>query len=158
MVEEEIIWLEEKVEEMKLRIYRERKQTKDWRMTLQPRARRRAPRYHFVFDGPECRLVPELKELEQCPIQLHKTEELRKHRVLRQRRASAGSASDIQSTSSSRSNGKRQLVLRFIFGEASTVCYLHLQYDIYVRMMNYSGTVLSLSPEKCSPRTVAHRN
>ncbi|KAK4772167.1 hypothetical protein SAY86_013942 [Trapa natans] len=109
MVEEEIFWLEKKVEKMKLRIYRERKQTMEWRMALQPPPRtrqRRSPHYHLVFDGLDCPPVPDPKELEQqWPFQLHnKTEERRKHRVLRQRRASAGSASDIQSSSSSRSN------------------------------------------------------
>ncbi|XP_031383111.1 uncharacterized protein LOC116197201 [Punica granatum] len=104
MVEEEIVWLERKVEEMKLRLYEERKRTKDWQMMLQPRARCRAPPNHLFCSGLEYGPNSELKKLDHRPVKLQNSEEKSKHGVLRQRRASVGSASDIQSMSSSRSN------------------------------------------------------
>lgn len=100
MVEEEIVWLERKIIGMKMRLYQEKKHTQqwhtqEWQMLQQPRRRRQlncSIEYHA-----------ELREHEP-PLKMHYLEEARKQKIIRQRRASVGSASDMLSISSPRSS------------------------------------------------------
>ncbi|XP_048135395.1 uncharacterized protein LOC115726724 isoform X3 [Rhodamnia argentea] len=95
MVEEEIVWLEGKIKDMKLRLYQEKKYTHEWQMLQQPR-RRRQPDRCIEYQA-------ELREHEQ-PSKMHYLEESRKQKRIGQRRASVGSASDMLSISSTRSS------------------------------------------------------
>ncbi|KAF8022075.1 hypothetical protein BT93_G2270 [Corymbia citriodora subsp. variegata] len=95
MVEEEIVWLERKIIGMKLSLYREKKHTQEWQMLQKPRRRRQLNRC--------IEYQAELREREQLS-KMHYLEEARKQKIIRRRRASAGSASDMLSISPTRSN------------------------------------------------------
>ncbi|KAJ4719892.1 Protein of unknown function, DUF547 [Melia azedarach] len=89
MVEEEIFWLERKVEELKMRLYREKKHTKGW----QQKQQRRLQRGNHLLCGPgsPSRLNKDL----QVRTRSQNYEELRKERMRSYRRASVGSASEL---------------------------------------------------------------
>ncbi|KAF8397481.1 hypothetical protein HHK36_016398 [Tetracentron sinense] len=101
MVEEEIICLERKVEELKLRLYQEKKQTKEWEMQ-QPQYQQWPQRQqkHLLCGIGSGR---EFTDLEHVLI-INNRADFRSQRLMRERKASLGSASNIQSMSSTRSN------------------------------------------------------
>lgn len=100
MVEEEIFWLERKVEELKMRLYREKKHTKGW----QQKQQRRLQRGNHLLCGPgsPSRLNKDL----QVRTRSQNYEELRKERMRSYRRASVGSASELISLTPTGSPGK----------------------------------------------------
>lgn len=86
MVEEEIVWLEGKVEELKLCLYQEKKQNREWE-TQRRRLQQKQQLTCKTENGPT------LKRYGQ-------SEEFRKQRRLRERKAS-----ETRTMSSTRSNG-----------------------------------------------------
>ncbi|KAA8534201.1 hypothetical protein F0562_031606 [Nyssa sinensis] len=98
MVEEEITWLERKVEDLKLRLFQEQQQTKEWEMLqLQPVCRHRQQKHLLCGRGNRT-------ELNNLLSRSQNYEHYMKYKVVKDRRASLGSAMDIQSMSSTRSN------------------------------------------------------
>lgn len=98
MVEEEIVWLEGKVQELKLCLYQEKEQNRE-REAQQQQWRRSQQKQ--LMCKPE--YGSELRSLRQ----LHgsqNSEEFRKYKLIRERKASLGRASETQSMSSTRSN------------------------------------------------------
>ncbi|KAM7494897.1 hypothetical protein LguiB_029506 [Lonicera macranthoides] len=103
MVEEEITWLERKVDEVKLSLYQEKKQNKEWKLAQlkdpqqQPKQRRhkQLPSRHGTRT-----------ELKDCELfsRSQNYDEFKSYRVIRERRASVGSSIDIQSMSSLRAS------------------------------------------------------
>lgn len=85
-VEEEIIWLERKVDELKLNLYQEKKQTKEWEML------------RFQELQPRCVQSNKKEVISKQKIRTDYAQN-RKHRILRERRTSVGSSIDIQSPS-----------------------------------------------------------
>lgn len=119
MVEEEITWLEKKVDEVKLSLYQEKKQTKEWKLAQlkdpqqQPKQRRhkQLPSRHGTrTDLKDCELFSRSQNYD----------EFKSYRVVRERRASVGSSIDIKSMSSSRANGKLNFSKPYIYSENST--------------------------------------
>lgn len=102
MVEEEIVWLERKVEEMNLRLHQERKQNQHWQMMMHLKSSRRGKPRHVLGGGSEYQT--ELKELQQIPKPKYSVE-LRKHNHPR-RKACIGSSSYTQCIDSTKSSGK----------------------------------------------------
>ncbi|XP_031259579.1 uncharacterized protein LOC116117710 [Pistacia vera] len=100
MVEEEIVWLERKVEELKMRLYHEKKQTKEWQMqkSQTEKQQRRLRRANHLLCGPE---NPSMlnKDL-QVRTRSQNYDEFRKRRMRSSRRASVGSEIEILSMSS----------------------------------------------------------
>ncbi|CAI9092388.1 OLC1v1027610C1 [Oldenlandia corymbosa var. corymbosa] len=86
MVEEEIIWLERKVDELKLKLYQEKKQTSDWEMLwlqnlqLQPRQWRKK------------------QLISQQKLRADRAQQ-KKHGITQDGRTSVGSSLDMQSSS-----------------------------------------------------------
>ena len=93
-VEEEIVCLERKIEELKLHLYQEKQQVRVWKLQQQ--------QGHFLCGLGSRR---EFGRIEQSPRPLAKFE-FRNRRRIRERRASLGSVSEYTFTSSTRSNGK----------------------------------------------------
>ncbi|KAJ8765860.1 hypothetical protein K2173_020376 [Erythroxylum novogranatense] len=96
VVEEEIVWLEKKVEELKLSLYLERKQTKEWKVKKQQRGK---PMQHSnlqpLLSPGKCILSDDFHELSRSQhFEDHKKEKIQFRRV------SAGSATEILSFSS----------------------------------------------------------
>lgn len=93
MVEEEIIWLERKVDELKLNLYQEKKQTKDWEMLRLKDLQPQCGQWH------KKPLIPKQKiRTDQAQ---HK-----KHRIIPERRISVDSSMDLQSSSLFGPSGK----------------------------------------------------
>lgn len=92
MVEEEIICLERKIEELKLHLYQEKQQAREWK--LQQKQQQQG---HFLCG---LRSQREFQDFEQSPRPLANVE-FRNQRRIRGKRASLGSFSEI-----TRSNGK----------------------------------------------------
>ncbi|XP_070681877.1 LOW QUALITY PROTEIN: uncharacterized protein [Malus domestica] len=99
MVEEEIGQLDRKVEELKLRLYKEREQTREWKV-------------HMWQLGQQKQLLcrvgnQSVLNEERCRSQNYEAlRNLRKERRLRDRRASVGSAADIPRWNFTKSDGK----------------------------------------------------
>lgn len=100
MVEEEIVWLEGKVEELKLCLYQEKKENREWE-TQHKQWRRQQQRQ--LMCKPEN--GSELKILRQFH-RSQNSEEFRKCTKVIERKAYLGRTSETQSMSSTRSNGK----------------------------------------------------
>ncbi|KAA8539470.1 hypothetical protein F0562_026162 [Nyssa sinensis] len=110
MVEEEITWLERKVEELKLSLYQEQRRTKEWEMLQLQQQRSRRHQKHLLCGQ---RNQTELKGLEQLS-RSQNYEQYKKYKFLRARRAaraSVGSALDIQSMSPPRSKSNLLIYL-----------------------------------------------
>lgn len=101
MVEEEISRLERKVEELKLRLYQEREQTKEWEVQ-----RRQGQQNHLL-----CRVGNQSVLNEERCSRSQNYEALRKERRMKNRRASVDSASDFQRWNFPKSDGKLLLYL-----------------------------------------------
>lgn len=84
MVEEEIVWLERKVEELKLKLSHQRKQTKE--LQMQQRRTRRG-NHNRLLHGPSSVLDKDL----QIGSRSHNFDELRKERIRIRGRPSADS-------------------------------------------------------------------
>lgn len=93
MAEEEILWLERKIDELKLSLYQERKQTKEWKIQQQ-RQRKLRQQNHLPPCGRRTRSVLEDDFHKGSRSQHH--EEFRKEKM-KYRRASVGSATEILS-------------------------------------------------------------
>ncbi|XP_059628121.1 uncharacterized protein LOC132270921 [Cornus florida] len=102
MVEEEIVWLERKVDQLKFSLYRERNQREEWDL-LPPKWRQHQPKQLICGQGSQTELK-DLKHLSRS----NNYEEIRKHKSVRERGASLGSAMDIQSRSST--SAKEEIV------------------------------------------------
>lgn len=106
MVEEEILWLERKVEELKLKLYQERSQNREWEMRQQEQPRRLWKQNHLVLCEEGNQSSSLVVGEQRCRSQNY--EVLKKERMAGDRRSSMGSASEIQSWFSNyRSNGKK---------------------------------------------------
>ncbi|CAK9147704.1 unnamed protein product [Ilex paraguariensis] len=97
MVEEEIIWLERKVDELKFSLHQEKSKTKEQEMLWQQWGQQQQMQL-ISREGNQT----ELKDFELLSRSLN-CEEYRKDKLVRGRRASMGSSTDIQSMSSTRS-------------------------------------------------------
>ncbi|KAH7537191.1 hypothetical protein FEM48_Zijuj03G0066000 [Ziziphus jujuba var. spinosa] len=105
MVEEEILWLERKVEELKLKLYQERSQNREWEMRQQEQPRRLWKQNHLVLCEEGNQSSSLVVGEQRCRSQNY--EVLKKERMAGDRRSSMGSASEIQSWFSNyRSNGE----------------------------------------------------
>lgn len=100
MVEEEIIWLERKVEELKMGLYHEKKLTKERKMKHQSRL----PRANHLLRG-QASPSGLTKDLQVRTRSQH-YEEFRRERKKSFRRASAGSASELLSFTPAASSGR----------------------------------------------------
>lgn len=104
MVEEEIVWLERKIEELKLKLFQERSHTREWEMRhnrQEQRSRLWQQNNLFCEGGNRPLLFNEQLSRSQ------NYEVLRKERMNGERRASLGSTSEVQNWSSiSSKNGK----------------------------------------------------
>ena len=97
IVQEEILWLERKVEELKLILYRQREQNREREMLHLTRL----PEETQLLFGLENRSV-----LNDQRSRSQNYDEFRKERMRKERRPSLGSVSEILSMSSTRFNGK----------------------------------------------------
>lgn len=97
IVQEEILWLERKVEELKLILCREREHNREREMLHLTRL----PEETQLLFGPENRSV-----LNDQRSRSQNYDEFRKERMRKERRPSLGSVSEILSMSSRRFNGK----------------------------------------------------
>lgn len=97
IVQEEILWLERKVEELKLILYRQREQNREREMLHLTRL----PEETQLLFGLENRSV-----LNDQRSRSQNYDEFRKERMRKERRPSLGSVSEILSVSSTRFNGK----------------------------------------------------
>lgn len=100
MVQEEIIWLERKIEELKLRLYQERELNKGREIELL----RDLPKDRHLPCGTENRAV-----LNDQRSRSQNYDEFRKERITKETRPSLGSVSEILSISSTRSHGKLKI-------------------------------------------------
>ncbi|RWR86088.1 WAP four-disulfide core domain-containing protein [Cinnamomum micranthum f. kanehirae] len=98
MVEEEIVCLERKIEELKLNLYQEKQQTRIWK--LQQKQQQQG---HFLCG---LRSRKEFGRIKQSPRPLANFE-FRNRRLIRERRASLGSVSESTFTSSTRRGSER---------------------------------------------------
>ncbi|KAM1579506.1 hypothetical protein ACFXTI_041433 [Malus domestica] len=111
MVEEEIGQLDRKVEELKLRLYKEREQTREWKV-------------HMWQLGQQKQLLcrvgnQSVLNEERCRSQNYEAlRNLRKERRLRDRRASVGSAADIPSWNFTKSDGEAAELSRRVSGRS----------------------------------------
>lgn len=105
MVEEEIVWLERKVEEMKMRLYHEKKLTKEWRLLRSEaeKQQRRLQRANHLLCRPENSSM--LNKDLQVGTRSQNYDEFSTRRM-KSRRASVGSEIEILSMSSTASPGK----------------------------------------------------
>ncbi|KAF7116014.1 hypothetical protein RHSIM_RhsimUnG0041900 [Rhododendron simsii] len=98
MVEEEIIWLERKVDKLKLSLYHEKKQTREWQPPKVHRTHRQLKQLSFARSNQmevSCRRVS---------LKPQGLEEDIKNTILRERRASFNSSMEHQHLSSMKSN------------------------------------------------------
>lgn len=103
MVQEEITWLERKVEELKLSLYQEREENIE--REIQNLRRPPEDSHHDLLCVPEnWSLLDDQRSRSQ-----NYDDDFRKQRITRQRRLSLGSVSEILSTSSTRANGKLKI-------------------------------------------------
>ena len=103
MVEEEIVWLEGKVEELKLCLYQEKKENRERETQQQQQQHQwRKQQQKQLICKPEN--GSELNSLRQFH-ESQNSEEFRKCKTIRERKACLGRASETQSMSSTRSNG-----------------------------------------------------
>ncbi|CDP00103.1 unnamed protein product [Coffea canephora] len=86
MIEEEIIWLERKVDELKLNLYQEKKQTQEWEML------------RFKELPPRCAPSSNKELISKQKIRTDYPQN-RKPRILQERRTSFGSSIDFRSSS-----------------------------------------------------------
>ncbi|CAL9008067.1 unnamed protein product [Prunus brigantina] len=108
MVEEEISRLERKVEELKLRLYQEREQTKEWEVQ-----RRQGQQNHLL-----CRVGNQSVLNEERCSRSQNYEALRKERRMKSRRASVDSASDFQRWNFPKSDGEIAEMSRKLSGRS----------------------------------------
>ncbi|KAL6290964.1 hypothetical protein ACE6H2_008474 [Prunus campanulata] len=108
MVEEEISRLERKVEELKLRLYQEREQTKEWEVQ-----RRQGQQNHLL-----CRVGNQSVLNEERCSRSQNYEALRKERRMKNRRASVDSASDFQRWNFPKSDGESAEMSRKLSGRS----------------------------------------
>lgn len=101
MVEEEILWLERKIDELKMKLYQEKKQTKNWKMQqLQQQQQQQQLKQNQLI----CRTGNVDIDLKQR-TRSQNYEVFNKGKIKGHRRASMGSALDILSMSSSECTG-----------------------------------------------------
>ncbi|GLT89047.1 hypothetical protein SLE2022_070500 [Rubroshorea leprosula] len=96
-VEEEIIWLERKINELKMRLYNEKKENQQWKQTQQQQQ-------HSLIHGQGYISVPHDDIKQRSRSQNY--EVIRKGKMKSYRRSSIGSSTDILSTSSLESIGE----------------------------------------------------
>ncbi|OMO59006.1 hypothetical protein CCACVL1_25170 [Corchorus capsularis] len=106
MVEEEILLLEKRIDELKMKLYQEKKQTKEWKMQQlqQQQHQQKLHRQNHLICGPGNVSVQndDLKQRTRSQnYEIFDKEKIKSHR-----RASIGSASDILSLSSSECTGE----------------------------------------------------
>jgi hypothetical protein len=105
MVQEEITWLERKVEELKLSLHQEREESHDLHQEGEIQNFRRLPE-----DSHDLLCVPEnWSLLDDQRSRSQNYDDFSKERITRQRRLSLGSVSEILSMSSTRANGKLKI-------------------------------------------------
>ncbi|KAF3433696.1 hypothetical protein FNV43_RR24799 [Rhamnella rubrinervis] len=115
MVEGEIVWLERKIEELKLKLYQERSQTRELEMRHHHREQRRSlwQQNHLLCEeGNQRLLINEQRSRSQ------NYEVFRRERMGGDRRASLGSASEAQSWSSISSKNEIAEISRRIRGRS----------------------------------------
>jgi hypothetical protein len=101
MVQEEITWLERKVEELKLRLHQEREENKEREIQ---QLRRLPENSHDLLCVPD-----NWSLLDDQRSRSQNYDDFRKERITRQRRLSLGSVSEILSMPSTRANGKLKI-------------------------------------------------
>ncbi|KAF5453564.1 hypothetical protein F2P56_028462 [Juglans regia] len=102
MVQEEILWLERKVEDLKLSLYEERERSREREMEHLTRIPEDGY-LTYLRCGPEIRSSVLNVQRSRSENRDH---EFRKERIIKERRSSLGSVSEILSMSSTRSSGK----------------------------------------------------
>lgn len=102
MVQEEILWLERKVEDLKLSLYEERERSREREMEHLTRIPEDGY-LTYLRCGPEIRSSVLNVQRSRSENRDH---EFRKERIIKERRPSLGSVSEILSMSSTRSSGK----------------------------------------------------
>lgn len=100
MIEEEIFLLERKVDELKLQLYKERAEAREWEIRHQKRVLQQNNNMLCEAVNHRSVLVNDQRS------RLQNYEVLRQERVSAHRRSSLSSASDIRSLSSTASNSK----------------------------------------------------
>lgn len=104
MVEEEIVWLQNKVEELKLSLFQEQKNTRVLQ-TQQPKQQHRKEHVELLL----CDMgnQTELTNIRRTSRRRNQ-EEFRKQKMIRERTSSLGSTTEFQRMSSTSSNGKNE--------------------------------------------------
>ncbi|KAG6671146.1 hypothetical protein I3843_Q012700 [Carya illinoinensis] len=134
VVQEEIIWLERKIEELKLRLYQEREQNRGreiehLRYLPQEREQNRGreiehlrdlPKDGHLLCGPENRVV-----LNDQRSRSQNYDEFRKERITKERRPSLGSVSEILSMSSTRSHEEYHMSRRHARRLSQNQCHIN---------------------------------
>ncbi|KAF5467314.1 hypothetical protein F2P56_017148 [Juglans regia] len=116
VVQEEIIWLERKIEELKLRLYQEREQNRGTEIEHL----RDLPKDSHLLCGPENRAV-----LNDQRSRSQNYDEFRKERITKERRPSLGSVSEILSMSSTRSQEEYHMSRRHTRRLSRNQCHIN---------------------------------
>lgn len=120
MVEEEIIFLERKVDQLKLNLRQERKQNKEWEMLLFKEVHPTMGQWHW-----------HKKILSSSSSNSKQTDydgggQHRKNRILQERRTSLGSSTDFETSSFRSSIGNKSL------GYPPHPCFFFFFFSIYI--------------------------